>query len=219
MKTITSFVAALIFTVATHAQIITLRPVGGLNFSKLTNYEGTMDEKSQTGIVAGLAANIGISMLSVQPELLYSQKGYKYQQKNGFTEEGIHDYIELPVLLRVAFGPPVFKFFVNAGPYAAYWLSGKEKTHGGGAVKTEDKVDFKEVTIPFLNIKYKPNRIDYGVTFGGGISGNFGLVSISAEARYGLGLADIHHYDPKPTNHKAQNRRVFSILGGIGLSL
>ena len=72
----------------------------GLNVSDIVS-DG-IDSSPRLGIVAGVFATVPFGKLSVQPEVLYSMKGYD-ADKLDFTVE--LDYIEFPVLIRYDFRP------------------------------------------------------------------------------------------------------------------
>ncbi|WP_276499804.1 porin family protein [Pontibacter litorisediminis] len=103
---------------------------GGANFSNLS---GDLKDESRyenkVGFHGGLTYNIPVvgEFFSVQPELLYSNKGFKYEDTEiqlptgTFRREGNmnYNYLELPVLARIKAGPIYFE----AGPQASYLLS------------------------------------------------------------------------------------------------
>ncbi|MDQ3290622.1 MAG: PorT family protein [Bacteroidota bacterium] len=141
--------SALTISFASQAQIgIKL----GANLSNLAGDLKHEDlNKNKIGFVGGLSYNIPLSgdnFLSLQPELLYSMKGYKYadvtvteidpitSQSNQVTYEGKvnYSYLDLPILLKVNAGP----IFFEAGPQLSYLLSIKDNTE-----KTINGVDFE----------------------------------------------------------------------------
>ncbi|OKL41213.1 porin family protein [Pontibacter flavimaris] len=105
---------------------------GGANFS---NVSGDLQDESRyenkVGFHGGLTYNIPVvgDFFSIQPELLYSNKGFKYEDteitipvtNDIFRREGNmnYNYLELPVLARIKAGPIYFE----AGPQASYLLS------------------------------------------------------------------------------------------------
>ncbi|GHA67823.1 porin family protein [Pontibacter akesuensis] len=133
-KLLLSFAVALAtFGVAQAQSGIGIR--GGANFS---NLEGDLKHESRysnkIGFHAGLTYGIPVveNFFFIQPELLYSVKGFKYEEMNldvplGTLErEGNmnYNYLDLPVLLRVKAGPIYFE----GGPQASYLLSVNNKT-------------------------------------------------------------------------------------------
>lgn len=116
------------FTIAQAQSGLGIR--GGAN---LSNLSGDLKEESRyenkLGFHAGLTYNIPVAgdFFSIQPELLYSNKGFKYEDFEAslptgeFRREGNlnYNYLELPVLARIKAGPLYFE----GGPQASYLLS------------------------------------------------------------------------------------------------
>jgi hypothetical protein len=189
------------------------------------------DFNSKLGILGGVALNIGINdMFSIQPELNFIQKGTSYTT-NSFNNNSAltnnnqkandpglgqfqfnltTNYLELPVLGRLAFGSEDFKFFALAGPYVAMGLSGKAKTKLGAGITVlegEGDIVFDSDKAPSIfddsNIAklFSPspspdwnfnNRIDFGVQFGIGGGVKLGPGMAILDARYGLGLSSVY---------------------------
>lgn len=129
-KLLLSFAVALATFGAAQAQ----SGVGIRAGANLSNLSGDLKEESRyenkIGFHAGLTYNIPVisNFFSVQPELLYSNKGFKYEDTelelptgDTFRREGNmnYNYLELPVLARIKAGP----LYVEAGPQASYLLS------------------------------------------------------------------------------------------------
>src|SRR5688572_25872910 len=100
-----------------NAQAVSIGPRLGINFSTLAYTDG--DERyithineyktSLNGIHSGLAAKFAVSdVFSVQPELLFSQKGIKIKNDDYETSTTMN-YIEVPVLAKLSFGSDNFK--------------------------------------------------------------------------------------------------------------
>lgn len=100
-------------------------------------HEKTYDSK--IGFLGGALLNIGLtddSFFSVQPEVLYSQKGFENKPTEyaatvlgtGFTQkregEVNYNYLDVPVLLKINAGG----FVVEAGPQYSYLLSANNQT-------------------------------------------------------------------------------------------
>ncbi|WBA41939.1 porin family protein [Hymenobacter canadensis] len=84
----------------------------------------------------GLVYNIKLTeMLSVQPELLYTVKGSRFNSDAFDSKTTLH-YVELPVMLRATFS----NVFVEAGPQVGYLVAAKlEVTPNNGGEASEDK--------------------------------------------------------------------------------
>lgn len=97
----------------------------GVNLAGFTGYSGTGD-RNLVGATAGLMADVALSeQLSLHPELLFSQKGQRFEGSGpgGFSssDKFRFNYLDLPVLLRLKFS----NFFAEAGPQVGYLLSAK----------------------------------------------------------------------------------------------
>jgi Outer membrane protein beta-barrel domain len=155
---------------------------GGANFSNLS---GDLKDESRyenkVGFHAGLTYNIPIvdQFFSIQPELLYSNKGFKYEDTQlelptgSFRREGNmnYNYLELPVLARIKAGPIYFE----AGPQASYLLSvnnnikeyvNNERT--SSATTEIDKGDIKDFELGYAaGIGITSGMLSVGVRYNG----------------------------------------------------
>ena len=177
MKKITSllvFVFMMVLVTESHSQTFGIK--GGLNIANLT-YSGdgtTASVKSIMGIQVGPVADFKLQEnLSFNTGLLFSIKGAKTEGTDGLTET--LDYLVVP--LNLAYKFPInndAKFFLQAGPYIGYALSGKDKYSDG-----TDDIKFGE--------KGGMKRGDFGIGFGAGLE--FG--AIVASLNYELGLSNM----------------------------
>lgn len=148
----------------------------GLNLANLYA-DDVKDENFKAGFNAGLFAKLPVTKgFSIQPELLYSNKGAKLAYDAGiFGGEGEYrfnlHYVELPVLAVVNI---VKNFNVHAGPYVSY-LAGANITRVDDNDNVNDISDLKADNF---------NRIDYGLT--GGVGLDFQNLTIGARYNYGL---------------------------------
>ena len=151
---------------------------GGVNFANMaiTASEITFSPKSITGVHIGPVVDFSLNdKIYFNTGLLYSVKGFKLNV-TGETETYTEtlNYLEIP--LNVALKFPISdksKFFVEAGPYLAYALSGKDKVGG------------ESIDIEFGTGSNK--RFDAGLGFGAGVE----LGNIVASLNYQLGLANV----------------------------
>ncbi len=138
----------------------------GANFA---TFEGSdvEDVKMRTSVNAGLFANFAFSeMLSLQPEVLYSGQGAKYNLL-GTEITAKLDYINIPILLQFnASG-----FYAEIGPQLGILMS--SSVEGGGiSIETDDL--------------YKSTDIGAGIGLGFKLDSGFG-----AGVRYTMGLTSI----------------------------
>jgi hypothetical protein len=170
----------------------------GLNLSTMTlkNSGIAMDPKALVGFHVGVISEIPLTENFVlQPALLYSSKGSKYS----FVGEEVSispGFIELPVNAAYKFDIGNMKFFLNAGPYFAYGISGKIKSGGSSeSIKfgSDDNADMK----PF----------DVGVNFGAGLE----ITNFFISLNYELGLTNLV---PGSSDGSEAKSRVFGISVG-----
>jgi hypothetical protein len=129
--------------------------------------------KSRVGFTGGifLALNFG-SVLTIQPEILYTMKGASYVAlDDSYTDKLYADYIEIPVLLKLKLALPVVQPFILAGPSVGFKLSEKLERDG----------------VPLTDVILKNN--DYGAVFGAGL--NVGR-NFMLDVRYSLGLQKVY---------------------------
>lgn len=185
----------IIFSCNTFAQLSINKGLkGGINYANLfLDPESIYDFSYHSGIVAGVFFELDIlGPLSFQVELLYSQKGAKYDTNS--EEVKIHlNYFEIPVLIKynIPIGP-TSSFNIQVGPYIGQKLSENWKPN---SIHSEDF--FKSS--------------DFGITFGAGFRFDALLSHISIDTRYSLGLVDI-----SKDNAEAKNKNLMVVVG-IGI--
>lgn len=152
MKTVTKKVAilmvALISTI-TYAQDKTISDdreqprfgfKAGANFSNVYDEEGNdFVADGKVGVAAGVFAQIPLGKLfGFQPEVMYSQKGFKGSGKIlGFAYDytKTSTYLDVPLLLQIK---PTKMFSIVAGPQFSYLLETKYKFNGTSSTIEED---------------------------------------------------------------------------------
>ncbi|MDH3733864.1 MAG: PorT family protein [Gemmatimonadota bacterium] len=179
----------------------------GINSSTVSFSDGDeVDAMSATGFVGGLFAQIGLGeMFAIQPEGLYSSKGFKADIDGEGAQLRVN-YIEIPVLLVARFGdaggvrPSVF-----AGPVISFESKCELKSTGSVAFKSDCP------DVPDEPIETKST--DFGAAFGAGILVPLGGVSLVADARYTLGLTNLTDDDESAKN------RAWSFMGGVAVGI
>ncbi|QNF32028.1 PorT family protein [Adhaeribacter swui] len=133
-------IAFLLFTALT-LSFASQAQIGVKLGANLSNLAGDLQDEdnfqNKLGFVGGITYNIPLSsdnFVSIQPELLYSQKGYKrsdFTTTNAATGQQLryegkvnYSYLDLPILLKINAGP----VFFEAGPQFSYLLSIKDNT-------------------------------------------------------------------------------------------
>ncbi|MBF8962898.1 PorT family protein [Pontibacter sp. FD36] len=196
------FLLTLLFAVGmaftSMAQSVSFGPRVGATFSKVSLSDGDGDEledelKYTPGLQVGVVANFNVSeLLSIQPELLFIQKGYKFGDSDAYLK-GTSNYIEVPVLAKITFGSEQVKGFVTGGPTVGYLASGKMSMKYDGN-KGSDSYEFED----------EDNRMELGASFGVGLGYNLGAGALNLDVRYGLGLTSL--YEVESGESKSRNR-------------
>lgn len=190
------FILALLFVLGlgfnSIAQTISVGPRLGVNFGtqKVSGSDEAFADdwndkvEANTGLQIGGVANIKFNeTFSVQPELLFTQKGYKFEDDSE-SVTGKYDYLELPLLAKISFGSPDFQGFITAGPTFGYWASGKDTYKSGGSEFSED--------VDFDNDDFIENRTEIGGSIGAGFAALLGAGSLNFDVRYGAGFSSIY---------------------------
>ena len=157
-KTILSLALLAGITSAAHAQTgVTYGIKGGYN---LATFSGTDSKGSQykSGFAAGGFLNFGLSdLFSVQPELLYSQKGASIDnfQGNGTTTfKSTLGYLDVPIMLRINAGENGKGLFFEAGPQGSFVIHNRDFTQTGNtSTQTTDNTstdDLNKVVIGYV---------------------------------------------------------------------
>lgn len=139
-------------------------------------------KKSRIG--AGFGAFFSYSVtpaFAIQPELLYVQKGSKFDFAGGGTSTVRSAWLEIPVLLKLTpqvrgskIVPAIF-----AGPFVGFTMSA-EFQQSGFAEDVEIPGDF--------DAKDSLKSTDFGITFGGGLGYKLAKGEILLDVRYDVGL-------------------------------
>lgn len=133
----------------------------------LGSLKGDYDIK--TGFNIGMISEFEVSKyFSIQPELNYTNKGYKFNQ--GQSIDIRLSYFEIPLLLKPKFPiKEVFEFYGEFGPSLSIGVGG------------EAKVNNQTYTGLFDAGGYK--RLDMGLNYGGGFN-----VKLNSGYKFGLGV-------------------------------
>ena len=182
------------------------------------------DRENFVGFQAGAFFNIAFNKLfSLQPEIVYTQKGARFTGANRNFETDVLDeyvsvvklnYLEIPVLAKVTFGSDSSNFFITAGPAVSYLLSGHERYRISGKT-TEQDAPFAYNDETFA----KYNRLDATVYAGIGFTYASRIGRFSVEGRYGYGLLDLIDYKEKPEGIAKVSNRTISLLASYNIAL
>lgn len=207
MKTFLRMVLPLALLIAAPLQAqTTLGVKGGINIANVdTNIPDISDlAESKTGFVGGGFATFGLgSLFALQPELLYSQKGFKAEEGGQTAELGLN-YFEIPVLLKAQFKLAMLRPAIYAGPVLSF-ETGCTFSFDGASEDCDAGEDF-------TNRK----KNEWGAVFGANLDFFLGSLTLILDARYQLGLtnlADVPEDDDEVKNN------VWQIMAGLGWTL
>ena len=126
------FVLFALVSIVSYSQISWNAKVG----MNMSNFTGDMDTDMKIGFNVGVGMEYQFTdMWSIQPSLMLSQKGGKYDV-DGETVKFNPMYLEIPVLAAARFAVADNQnVVVKAGPYFAFGVAGKVKAGG-------EKADF-----------------------------------------------------------------------------
>ncbi|MDB5269476.1 MAG: PorT family protein [Hymenobacter sp.] len=128
------------------------------------------DKKNLVVPQAGIMADVSFSdLISFHPELLYSQKGLRYESGSNYIQSRL-SYIDLPLLLRVK----ADGLFFEAGPQVGFLVAEKDEVNfpgfiSGTSTSTDGtrKVDFGYL----VGVGYQlPQGLELGIRYNGGIA-------------------------------------------------
>ena len=135
------------------------------------------------------------SALDLRVEALYTMKGVT----NGSTTVAL-DYVEVPVLAKVAFGGESVTPFLYSGPSAGLKISAKRKDPSGD-----------------LDYGDSIHGVEASWVFGGGLEFAAGGRAIQLDVRYTRGLTTVFDFgDPSDSDSDDKNQGI-SVAIGIGL--
>jgi hypothetical protein len=176
------------------------------------------------GLTGGLVFEINpVKYFGVRAEAIFSQKGYSYNINTQLdTADIVTDisvninYIEVPVLLKLNFGPA----YIAAGPYFGYAMSGKEiaeVTVDGQKLAEELYTNYGQVPSndvfksgEFNGDNVQFTRTDFGINAGFGVK----FLKFFVEGRYGIGLSNIEDYQNMPPEDFKKNYTI-SLSAGV----
>lgn len=199
MKKIILTVSAVLAFGFMNAQETKFGVKGGLN---IANISGDIeDNSSKVGFHVGGFVEIKVSdKFSVQPELLFSTQGAKFEESgSGFSYESKYNlsYLNIPVMAKYYAAD---KFSLELGPQIGFLTSAKEDfTETESGVTVSGNEDIKDIF----------ESVDFGLNFGAGYDFTENL---SVGLRYNLGLSNIAKTEAGDDT-KVQNT-VFSVSLG-----
>lgn len=145
---------------------------GGVNFANIGGDAKGTDMR--LGLHAGFFASTSLAgNFGFQPEVLYSQQGFKYSDNN----KAIYHYINVPLMFKFTM---IEGLHLQAGPQVGYLLSARQRIGNTITVQTGSF-----------------NRFDAAVGLGLG----YDFSDFQVSARYNLGLTDTRDSDQKGVSY------------------
>ena len=189
--------AAIAMSSLTFAQQFGIK--AGMNVSSLSTDSQLSDQGSKIGFNAGLFMNAPLAEnFSIQPELLYSQMGDKYDQTiagTTYARSRHLDYVTLPVMFQYNATP---SFYLEAGPEFGLMVNAKNKfTNETDNNTITETGDYKD----------QLNTFNFGVGLG---AGYYFTPQIGLTARYVAGFTDIYNSDNNGSDDSVKNN-VFQV--------
>jgi hypothetical protein len=165
---------------AVHSQVrFDIGLKGGLNFASVnTSASVAQNYNNRTGYHLGAYAMLKFTKFAIQPEIIFSRQGQKFQTPTSSDLEANFDYINIPIMLKFYL---VGGLNLQAGPQFGFLASAK-----GDLV---DKVTKAQTLGQDLKDFVQSSDVSIGV--GAGWDFPFGL---NVAARYNIGLSDVNKY-------------------------
>jgi len=180
-----SFLVLMVFLIlgaakTSQAQLSYYGVKGGTSFANISGDDVNFDTNTRVGIVLGAYAGLSFSDLpvTIQPEILYTQKGYK-TENSGVTSTLKLNYIEVPILAKFSFETMgSVQPHVIAGPFVG--INILSESSSGGTTQDLDSISSGE----------------FGLAAGAGVN----VSGIDITARYDLGITQIFEDDVDARN-------------------
>jgi len=197
------FAVALVLMSSVSAMAIEISGLGvkaGANFSSFSGPDVEQEWKNRMALVGGVFFTLKLNdLLAIQPEILYSQKGPKWDAPLGgdaFVGTVNLDYLEIPVLVKILI--PVgansrIRPNLFAGPYMGFKMSARLKGTWGATTidRTMDQI----------------KSTDLGYVLGVGSDFVVGTGKITLDVRYGMSFSTI------ATDSTMKNQTISAMIG------
>ena len=173
---------------------------GGYNMSTYSAGDqigvGVSPETEKNNFTVGVSYDIGLLLgLSLQPEVLYTQRGATFKAINNIVNiEEIDklNYIDIPLMLKYELPIPIITIFLEAGASYSFLISAKQTDDVNG-ISTD------------YDIKSIRTKNDFSYIYGVGLR----IFIIELEVREVLGQKSIY----TSSNVNATNRGLMATLG------
>jgi hypothetical protein len=165
---------------------------------------------SKTGFVGGGYATFGLGgVFAIQPELLYSQKGFKAEELGAEAQFKVN-YFEIPVLFKAQFPMTMIRPAVYVGPVLSF-ETGCKLGLAEGSISADFDCDSPEADIG------DRKKTELGGVFGASLDLFVGSLTLTVDGRYQLGLTNLN--DDSEASDESVKNRVWQIMAGVGFTL
>ena len=208
------FASSSAFSQTHYSSNVAIGVKGGATFSEVF-FNPSVNQKFSPGMTAGVMVRyIEENHFGLIAELNFVQRGWTENfEEAPYNYKRTINYVELPVLAHIYFGRRG-KFFFNAGPQVAMYLSDS----------TDANFDPREMAtlpdFPYVNrmneqmLMDVTQKFDYGIS--AGIGGEFNLNrrnSLSVEARFYYGLGNVFPSKRTDTYNASNQMTISATLG------
>jgi len=188
----------------------------GINFNNVSQTDAldalTPDFQQLVGLNIGLVSELEVgNHFAFQPELVYTQKGFKFDQGTnidlfniplpiGVIARTKFSYIEAPLLFKGKIGDDKMKGYLIAGPSIGYAVDGQLTTTARAILEFQ----VLDQDLDLGQIGYE--RLEVAGIVGGGAEVKIPSGKLFMDARYQFGLTEL--YDIPVFNEKIKNSGV-----------
>lgn len=192
--------AALALAVPVQAQNNIFGAKAGVSVASIDGIDDTFDDENTTGFAAGLFFTLGRGMLSLQPELNYTKKGFSYLAGVPGRVDVDLSYLQPAAVLKLGAPLGVVRPSVFAGVGYGFEVA--------CSIEDVDCEDFELVSLQTNN--------DFSGIFGIDLEIGAGGVYVIGDARYEVGLSDIDDADDVFDDLK---NRAWILRAGLGFRM
>jgi hypothetical protein len=211
-KLFLSFVLLLIILQAVVAQIAIV-PKIGVTRASLRTTTARQDLQAISGIIGGVGVNVPVNQVwSLQPEVLYLQKGFRKGPDQMFR----HTYLEIPLLLKVSLPGKGLIHYLTGGPSAGLLLSSHYQEANGTNSLLKGRnlaIQVNETLATNAEQRSVFHKAELGIHLGAGASCPLGTGRALLELRYGQSLTDFFSMGSTACTTRFTNRAIGLALG------
>lgn len=172
----------------------------GVSVASIDGFDDTFDDENTTGFAGGLFMTLGRGVISLQPELNYTRKGFSFIAGVPGRVDVDLTYIQPAVVAKLGAPLGIVRPSVFAGLGYGF--------EAGCTIDDEDCDDFAGVSIQTNN--------DFSGIFGVDLEIGAGGVYVIGDARYEVGLSDINESDDIVDDLK---NRAWILRAGLGFRM